>query len=116
MDSRDGLHSSTGGIDCAVCGRRVPTDRVRVLARRDDISFVEIDCRACRSESLGIVVAGGGGAAGPYGEFLPADHERFREALPIGADDVLRVHDLLRAGDLTALVDGVDVGGPSSEA
>jgi len=103
MDPRDDLDSLAGGVDCAACGSFVPTDRIRVLARRDDISFVEIDCPACRSESLGIVIAGDDGTE-PYGEFGPPDEERFREALPIGHDDVHLVHDLLTRGGLTALV------------
>ena len=104
MDPRDDLDSLAGGVDCAACGSFVPTDRIRVLARRDDISFVEIDCPACRSESLGIVIAGDGDSAVPYGEFGPPDEERFREAPPIGPDDVHLVHDLLTRDGLAALV------------
>ena len=103
MDPRDDLGSLAGGVDCAACGSFVPTDRIRVLARRDDISFVEIDCESCRSESLGIVIAGDE-VPQPYGEFGPPDEERFREALPIGPDDIHLVHDLLTRGGLTALV------------
>ena len=88
--------------------------RIRVLARRDDIAFVEIHCPACRSESLGIVIASGTDddaavAVGPglvYGEFGPHDEERFREALPIGSADLDVVHDLLARGGLAALVGG----------
>jgi hypothetical protein len=105
MDPRDDLDSLAGGVDCAACGSFVPADRVRVLARRDDISFVEIDCPACRSESLGIVIGEDRGALGAtYGEFGPSDAERFREAQPIGPDDVHHVHDLLAHGGLAALV------------
>jgi hypothetical protein len=104
MDPRDDLDSLAGGVDCAACGNFVPTDRIRVLARRDDISFVEIDCPACRSESLGIVIAGDGDEGSSYGEFGPLDEERFREALPIDTDDVHRVHELLSRGGLAALV------------
>jgi hypothetical protein len=105
MDPRDDLGSLAGGVDCAACGNFVPTDRIRVLARRDDISFVEIDCPGCRSESLGILIAEERGGDGlPYGEFGPPDEERFREAPPIGPDDVHRVHDLLTRGGLAALV------------
>jgi len=104
MDPRDELDSLAGGVDCAACGNFVPTDRIRVLARRDDISFVEIDCPACRSESLGIVIAEDG-SEGSYGEFGPSDEERFREAPPIDTDDVHLVHDLLTRGGLAALVD-----------
>jgi hypothetical protein len=114
MDPRDDLDSLAGGVDCAACGQLVPTDRVRVLAKRDDIAFVEIQCGACRSESLGIVVSTAAlvEAALPdesrtsdaYGEFGPADAARFRDARPIGSADLERVHDLLAWGGLDALV------------
>ena len=118
MDPRDDLDSLGGGVDCAACGGLVPNERIRVLARRDDIAFVEIHCPACRSESLGIVVATDEDAndddeeavaVGPglaYGEFGPGDEERFRGASPIGAGDVDLVRDLLARGGLAALVDG----------
>lgn len=116
MDPRDDLDSLAGGVDCAACGEIVPSDRIRVLARRDDISFVEIHCPACRSESLGIMIATATvdddheaeleavGPGRPYGEFGPDDDERFREALPISATDLAVVHDLLARGGLDALV------------
>ena len=116
MDPRDDHDSLADGVDCAACGQFVPTDRIRVLARRDDIAFVEIHCPACRSESLGIVIASddesddptavGPGAA--YGEFGPRDEERFREALPIGQRDLDVVHDLLARGGIAALVGGLE--------
>jgi hypothetical protein len=107
MDPRDRTPLFANGVDCAVCGRNVPAERIRILASRDDLTFVELACEACRSESLGMIVAGDadGGTMG-YGEFLPADDARFREALPIGADDVLAVRRLLEGGDLDALVGG----------
>ena len=123
MDPRDDLDSLGAGVDCAACGGIVPNDRIRVLARRDDIAFVEIHCPACRSESLGIVVATDDAADGDddraddedgvpvgpgrlYGEFGPGDIERFREASPIGYADVDLVHELLARGGLAGLVDG----------
>ena len=124
MDPRDDLESLAGGVDCAACGEIVPTDRIRILARRDDIVFVEVACPACRSEALGIVIAEGpdaddpelaadgaparGGRRGIYGEFGPGDIERFREARPIAATDVEVVRQLLASGGLTALVDGTE--------
>lgn len=123
MDPRDDLDSLAGGVGCAACGELVPTDRVRVLARRDDIAFVEIDCAACRSESLGIVMGPSptdipaadsapatvpADAAGRYGEFGPGDAARFRGAGPIGSADLERVHALLARGGLEALVGRFD--------
>src|SRR3954469_4348581 len=114
MDPRDRTPPFENGVDCAVCGRTVPADRIRILASRDDLTFVELTCVACRSETLGMIVAGdasetGSAASGhraiaPYGEFLPADDARFREALPIGADDVATIRHLLELGDLDALL------------
>ena len=129
MDPRDDLDALADGVDCAACGQFVPTDGIRVLARRDDIAFVEIHCPGCRSESLGIVItsedeagavdtvddedvvdgASARLAVGPglaYGEFGPRDQERFHEALPIGPADLDLVHDILDHGGLAALVDG----------
>jgi hypothetical protein len=111
MDPRDGLPPFANGVDCGACGRLVPLERIRVLASRDDLTFVELDCPGCRSESLGIVVQSSDRADGAtYGEFLPADDARFREALPIGSDDILTVRELLASGNLDAIV------GPSRDA
>jgi hypothetical protein len=110
MDPRDRLPPFVNGVDCAVCGRSVPIEGIRVLARREDLTFVELACTGCRSESLGIIVAGDetGEAPRSYGEFLPADDARFHEALPIGSDDVLAVRELLARRGLAGLVDGAD--------
>jgi hypothetical protein len=117
MDPRDGMPPFEHGVDCAVCGRNVPAERIRILASRDDLTFVELTCAACRSESLGMILGGEADGAGsqPYGEFLPADDARFREALPIDVDDVLAVRRLLEAGNLDELVGPDDAaGGPSA--
>ena len=112
MDPRDRRPPFENGVDCAVCGRTVPAERIRILASRDDLTFVELACAACRSESLGMIVGGeSADGQGRYGEFLPADDARFREAVPIGADDVMTVRRLLQGGDLDALVGRGDAPG-----
>jgi hypothetical protein len=107
MDPRDRTPPFANGVDCAVCGRNVPAERIRILASRDDLTFVELACEACRSESLGMIVGGEADSESGhyrYGEFLPADDARFREALPIDGDDLITVRRLLERGDLDALV------------
>ena len=119
MDPRDDLDSLAGGVGCAACGEIVPSDRIRILARRDDLVFVEVACPGCRSESLGIVVTEGvdesDEADGPdptglfeiaSGEFGGDDVDRFRDAAPIGVADVDTVRRLLARGGLSALVGG----------
>ena len=122
MDPRDNLGALAGGVGCAACGDLVPGDRIRILARRDDLAFVEIACPACHSESLGIVVgpAAADGAPvpvmapGPYGEFGPDDLDRFEAAGPIDADDVNVVRRLLADGDLAALLGPTEPPAPGS--
>jgi hypothetical protein len=119
MDPRDDLDSLAGGVGCAACGGLVPSDRIRILARRDDVVFVEVACPDCRSDSLGIVVIGivddAGAADDPdaaagaaYGEFGVGDRERFRDARPIATADVEAVRSLLARGGLAALVGGTE--------
>jgi hypothetical protein len=56
MDPRDRLARLTDGATCTACGAPVPTDRIRILARRDDLAFVELACPACESVALGLLM------------------------------------------------------------
>jgi hypothetical protein len=110
MDPRDRPQPFANGVDCAVCGGLVPMDRIRILARRDDLAFLELACAACRSDSLGIIVAGRADAPDAtdsrrtYGEFGAADVDRFRDAPAIRPDDILAARELLAVGGIDALV------------
>ena len=48
MDPRDGLRPTLEDVACTACGAGVPADRLRILARRDDLTFVEIPMRRLR--------------------------------------------------------------------
>lgn len=95
MDPLDHLVALPDGLPCSVCEERVPATRIRLLARRDDLAFLEIDCDACGNATLGFVVAGEADA--------PRDHPA---AIPVSADDVLDMHQLLATwhGDLAGLL------------
>jgi hypothetical protein len=90
------------GLRCTVCDERVPAERLELLAWRDDLVFLQIDCTACLSTTLGFVVAGA--ADGP---------SEAPEPPPISSDDVLDMHQFLASwrGDLSALL-GSDRGRP----
>ena len=97
MDPLDHLLALPDGLRCSVCDERVPSERVRLLAWRDDLAFLQIDCDGCLSTTLGFSVAGRTEAAGAP----PAPP-------PISSDDVLDMHQLLSTwrGDLNGLLSG----------
>ena len=53
------------GAACTACGAHVPTGRIRILARRDDLAFVELDCADCGSAALGLLVPATSADDGP---------------------------------------------------
>jgi len=56
MDPRDGPRPLPDGARCTACGAPVPTGRIRVLARRDDMAFVELACTDCGSATLALLM------------------------------------------------------------
>lgn len=101
MDRQDDLLALTGGLTCTVCDEPVPPAGIRLLASRDDLVFLQLDCRACASTTLGFVMTSNGDG-GP----LEAADAVDPDAPPISADDVLDMYQLLAGwtGDLASLV------------
>lgn len=95
MDPVDHLRALPDGHRCSVCEERVPVARVKLLAWRDDLAFLQLECAACLSTTLGFVLAGRSDE--------PAD---VPAAGPISSDDVLDMHQFLATwrGDLTGLL------------
>ncbi len=106
MESFDRLRALLAATDCTVCGRPIDAARIRILAERDDCTFVELPCRHCGVVALAMVTIGGEAPRRRYGEFTAADEARFAGRPPISADDVLAAHELLAAwqGDLRGLL------------
>jgi hypothetical protein len=95
MDPLDHLLALPDGLRCSVCDERVPATRIRLLARRDDLVFLQIDCGTCSSATLGFVLDG-----------RSDEPSEPRSGTPVSADDVLDMHELLATwrGDLTGLL------------
>jgi hypothetical protein len=113
MDRQDDLRALVDGLTCTVCDEPVPPAGVRLLASRDDLVFLQLDCRACASTTLGFVMTGHGDG-GP----LEAADAVDPDAPPISADDVLDMYQLLAGwtGDLASLVgdrEPADAGSPT---
>lgn len=102
------LQAALAGAACAVCGAPLSAQKIRILARREDLAFVELPCPICGSVALGLVLAAADGSLRvdgvSRGEFTVADELRFASAPPISADDVLAVHEVL-ASHTGGLVD-----------
>jgi hypothetical protein len=104
MDPQDRLHALLDGVTCTVCEDPVPSDRVRLLAWRDDLAFLQIDCAGCRSTSLGFVMTGASAAVDTLQDSAP----------PISSDDVLDMHAFLSDwnGDFGSVLNSRLAGAP----
>jgi hypothetical protein len=98
MDRPDHLPAFPDGLACTVCEAPVPAGRIRLLARRGGLAFVQSDCAACGSTTLAFLLSGDRTGPGH-----PAAHPIDR---PVSADDVAAMRDFLAAyeGDLATLV------------
>jgi hypothetical protein len=112
MESRDGLFRHLDGVGCTVCGKPIDGGRIRLLAQREEHAFVELECVACGTTTIGIVTIDDEDPdaahldTAPFGEFGPADEARLRAGTAFDTDDVLAMHDFLAGyrGDLRGLV------------
>ena len=121
MDPHARLRESLAGAVCTVCRAGIEPRRVRLLAARDDLAFVELGCPACGVTSLGIVIYPDDPDA-PGRLDLAADATPPSDASsarptdpPIGLADVVAMRRLLagHSGDLRSLLGSERRGGPA---
>jgi hypothetical protein len=107
MDPRDVPDLYADGVACAACGQAVGRESVRVLAVRDDLAFVEVDCPACGCEGLAILL-------GDMGDG-PTEPSRL-DGPPVDLDDVLAMRTFLSGyrGNLSELVGRTGRSGPGA--
>src|SRR5687767_4047586 len=116
MDGPDWLRTQLTSFTCPACGRRYRGSKIRLLAERDGLFFVDLDCARCGSHTVAIVTVEIDDTSASItdisdlgmsldelrahlGEELPAG------AAPVTADDVLEMHEFLAQfkGDITRL-------------
>ena len=115
MHAHERLRALLAATGCTACGGPLDVGRIRTLAERDDLAFVELPCASCGSTALAVVTAAD--SAEPHvdvsgsGELTAAEEARFSLAPPIAEGDVLAMRKLLGShrGDLRSLLgpDGV---------
>lgn len=117
MDSPDWLRTQLTSFTCPACGRRYRGSRIRLLAERDGLFFVDLDCSRCGSHTVAIVTVELDDSQPSIADVsdlgLPAEEllEHLGEELPAGsapvtADDVLDMHEFLASfeGDVSRLL------------
>jgi hypothetical protein len=116
MDSPDWLRTQLTSFTCPACGRRYRGSRIRLLAERDGLFFVDLDCSRCGSHTVAIVTVELDDSELSIADVsdigLPDEIEvHLSEPLPVGAapvtaDDVLEMHEFLEQfdGDLATLL------------
>ncbi len=117
MDSPEWLRTQLTSFTCPACGRRYRGSRIRLLAEREGLFFVDLDCSRCGSHTVAIVTVESDEAefsiidASDIELAVDLEPEHLGEALPhntepVTADDVLDMHELLVGfdGDMRALL------------
>ena len=115
MDSPEWLRTQLTTFTCPACGRRYRGSRMRLLAEREGLFFVDLDCSRCGSHTVAIVTIeiDDSEVTIEVSDVVGEDEvEHLGETLPIGAapvtaDDVLEMHEFLASfkGSLGALLE-----------
>jgi hypothetical protein len=103
------------GATCTACGAPVPTGRIRILATRDDLAFVELVCDGCGSAAVALLLDADGPEGNPILDVAsdsPAPGGPTRSAgrgRPIDATDVEALRRDLAAwqGDLVGWLEAI---------
>ncbi len=82
MDGADWLRSQLTSFGCAACGRPYESERIRILAQRESLIFVDLGCDSCGSQATALVT-------------IQPDDADVDETPPVTSEDVAEMHDFL---------------------
>ncbi|HUR16858.1 MAG TPA: hypothetical protein VMZ33_06210 [Candidatus Limnocylindrales bacterium] len=117
MDGPDWLQTQLTSFTCPACGRRYRGSKIRLLAERDGLFFVDLDCARCGSHTVAIVTVEIDDTSASITDVsdvslaVDALADFIDEGMPLGgepvsADDVLAMHEFLESfdGDMKTLL------------
>jgi hypothetical protein len=81
---------------CTVCRRGFEREHVRVTARRDHVLILSVRCVRCRNQQVFWATLKDDGEQSVLCDLTADEEEKFAEMAPVGADDVLDIHEFLR--------------------
>ena len=118
MDGADWLRTQLTSFGCAACGAPYEPGRIRLLAERDGLYFVDLACTECSSRAVAIVTVELDDDDEPRadaGDLVQLGAVEARPAAPpLAVDDVLDMHRFLERFEggtlelLARLDDGAD--------
>ena len=106
MDGAEWLRTQLTSFGCASCGRPYRPDRIRILAQREELFFVDLGCEACGTQAVAVVTI-----QAEDGETPRADAGELELARmigpgterpvgdPVSAEEVLQMHEFLAGFD-----------------
>ena len=91
-------------IKCGVCGQHYDPSHVKVLRHEREVWFLSVFCPGCKSRGL-VVAAIRKERAEVISELSEAEISKFTVSPPVGAEDVLEMHEFLKdfKGDFSSL-------------
>ncbi len=106
MDGADWLRTQLTSFGCAACGRAYSPGRIRILAQREELFFVDLGCEICGTQAVAVVTLQLDEAdvfQAQTGELEPAradvDPAAGEADPPVGADDLLEMSRFLARFD-----------------
>ncbi len=112
MDGADWLRTQLTSFGCAACGRAYSPGRIRILAQREELFFVDLGCETCGTQAVAVVTIQLDGADVSHAEAGELEPARLgpgdtsgASVDPVDADDLLEMSRFLARfdGDFQAL-------------
>jgi hypothetical protein len=100
MDA-DWLQSQLESFTCPACSKAYAGSEMRLLAERDGLYFLDLDCMSCGSQTVAIVTVELDDAEASIADLsivphrLPPADMPVPGATPVSADEVLDMHEFL---------------------